>query len=93
MFEETTRNGSYIVLPQKESQKLYNRQYTELTTLKKKVNPKEKHKTFLEAMLKKHYPQVYQDMLKNDYITTGSNHIESKLNKAMTESECQRLNL
>ena len=93
MAEETTRDGSYIVLPQKEYQKLYNRQHAELMTLKKKVDPEEKHETFLEAMLKKHYPQVYQDMLKNSYITTGSNHIESKLNKAMTESEHQRLNL
>ena len=92
-MSEKIRDGGYIVLPQKEYQKLYNRQYAELTTLKKKVDPEEKHETFLEATLKKHYPQVYQDMLKNNYITTGSNHIESELNKAMTESERQRLNL
>ena len=61
--EEMTRDGSYVVLPQKEYQKLYNRQYAELTTLKKKVDPEEKHETFLEAMLKKHYPRIYQDML------------------------------
>ena len=93
--EETmTRDGSYVVLPQKEYQKLYNRQFAELTTLKKKVDPEEKHETFLEAMLKKHYPRIYQDMLKNDYIATGSSHIESELNnKAMTKSERQRLNL
>ena len=94
MSEETMlRDSGYVVLPQKEYQKLYNRQFTELMTLKKKVDPEEKHETFLEATLKKHYPQVYQDMLKNGYIMTGSNCIESKLNKATTESECQRLNL
>ena len=85
--EETTRDGGYVVLPQNEYQKLYNRQYAELTTLKKKVDPEEKRETFLEAMLKKHYPCIYQNMLKNDYIMTESNHIESELNnKAMTES-------
>ena len=93
--EETmVRDGGYVVLPQKEYQKLYNRQYAKLKTLKKKVDPEEKHETFLEATLKKHYPRIYQDMLKNDYIMTGSSRIESELNnKAMTESEHQRLNL
>ena len=90
----TMRDGGYVVLPRKENQRLYNSQYAELTTLKKKVDLEEKHETFLEAMLKKHYLHIYQDMLKNDYIMTGSNHIESELNnKATTESECQRLNL
>ena len=76
-MSEAMRDCGYVVLPQKEYQELYNRQYTKLMTLKKKVDPEEKHETFLEAMLKKHYPQVYQDMLKNDYIMTGSNHIEA----------------
>ena len=60
------RDASYVVLPQKEYQKLYSRQYAELMTLKKKVEPEEIHKTFPEATLKKHYPCIYQDMLKND---------------------------
>ena len=42
--EETMmmRDGSYVVLPQKKYQKLYNRQYTELLALKKKVDPRRK---------------------------------------------------
>ena len=40
---DRAKNDVYIVIPQKEYVRLYNRQYAELTTLKKSVNPKEKH--------------------------------------------------
>ena len=63
--EEECKDG-YIIVPQEEYTKLDNRQYAELTTLKKKVDPEERHNTYLEATLKKHYPQVYKDMIKND---------------------------
>ena len=37
-------NNSYVVVPQGEYQKLYNKQYAELTILKKKIDPEEKRK-------------------------------------------------
>ena len=51
----------------------------ELTTLKKKVNPNENNAAYLEATLKKHYPNVYKDMIKNDYIITTSDRIQRSL--------------
>ena len=53
--EEECKDG-YVIVPQEEYAKLYNRQYAELTTLKKKVDPEECHNTYLEATHKKHYP-------------------------------------
>ena len=37
-----TNHGSYVVVPQGEYEQLYNQQYAELMTLKKKVDPDEK---------------------------------------------------
>ena len=36
------KNDAYVVIPQKEYTRLYNRQYVELTMLKKSVDPEEK---------------------------------------------------
>ena len=36
---EMRHNYSYVVVPRSEYENLYNRQYAELTTLKKKINP------------------------------------------------------
>ena len=39
---DRAKNDAYIVIPQKEYARLYNRQYAELMTLKKSVDPEEK---------------------------------------------------
>ena len=39
---ENIKKNSYIVVPRGEYEKLNNRQYTELTTSKKKIDPDEK---------------------------------------------------
>ena len=63
-------------MPQGEYQKLYNKQYAELTTLKKKIVPEEK---YLETAMKTHYPKVYEGMIKNDYILTNPERIQNAL--------------
>ena len=53
----------------------------EKKTLKKKLDPEKQQERFLETTLETHYPKVYQDMIKNDYITTGAQRIEEELEK------------
>ena len=79
MIDDAKKNDGYIVIAQQEYAKLYNPQYVELTTLKKKVNPNENNAAYLEATLKKHYPNMYKDMIKNDYIITTSGRIQQSL--------------
>ena len=50
--EDSKRNDAYVVILQKEYARLYNRQYAELTTLKKSIDPQDKHSSYLEATLK-----------------------------------------
>ena len=50
-------------------------------TLKKKIDPEEKNEKFLEMMLKTHYPKVYADMIKNDYILTHSSQTQQHLDQ------------
>ena len=76
MSGEDNRPTSYVVVPRKDYENLYNRQYTQLTTLKKKLDPNEKRKAFFETTLKTHYPKVYQDMIRNDYILTRPTAIQ-----------------
>ena len=73
------RLNSYKVVPQGEYQKLYNKQYAELMTLKKKINPEEKREKYFETALKMYYPKVYEDMIKNDYILTNPERIQNAL--------------
>ena len=47
---------------------LYNGQYAQLTSLQKSADPRGESSAYLEAALKSHYPKVYVDMIKNDYI-------------------------
>ena len=77
MSEESSKRDDN---PQKEYARLYNGQYAQLTTLKKSVDPRGEHSSYLEATLKKHYPKVYKDMIHNDYIVTSSDHIQDELN-------------
>ena len=89
MSKEEEHKDGYIIVPQEEYAKLYYRQYGELTTLKKKVDPEECHNTYLEETLKKHYSQVYKDMIKNDYITTSGNRMAQDLQDANDQLQCQ----
>ena len=74
-----TNRGSYVVVPQGEYEQLYNQQYAELTTLKKKVDPDEKRVRYLETTQKTCYPKVYKDMIKNDYILTHPERTQNVL--------------
>ena len=51
----------------------------ELTTLWKKVDPNDQHGDFLETFLKTHYPKVYQDMTKNDYVLAHKDRTQNHL--------------
>ena len=88
--EDSKRDDAYVVMPQKEYARLYNRQCAELTTLKKSVDPQDKHSSYLEATLKKHYPQVYKAMIKNDHIMTNSERIQDALNGITNSNEKHR---
>ena len=66
----STNQGSYVVVPRRDYEDLYNKQYTQLTSLQKKVDPDLKRQSYFETVLKTHYPKVYQDMIRNDYILT-----------------------
>ena len=83
MSENTKREDAYVVIPQKEYSQLYNGQYAKLMTLQKSLDPRE-ISSYLEATLKKHYPKVYKDMIQNDYILMGSQHIQDVLNEEAT---------
>ena len=66
----STNQGSYVVVPRKDYEDLYNKQYTQLTSLRKKVDPDQKRQSYFETVLKTHYPKVYQEMIRNDYVLT-----------------------
>ena len=71
-----TNQGSYVVVPREDYEQLYNKQYTQLTSLQKKVDPDLKRQSYFETVLKTHYPKVYQDMIRNDYILTRPTAID-----------------
>ena len=81
----STNQGSYVVVPRKDYEDLYNKQYTQLTSLQKKVDPDLKRQSYFETVLKTHYPKVYQDMIRNDYILTRPVAIDAV--KGTSESE------
>ena len=78
-----TNCSSYVVVPQGEYEQLYNGQYAELTTLKKKVDPAEERERYLETTLKARYPKVYEDMIKNDYILTHPERTQNVLDSLL----------
>ena len=78
---ETIKQNSYIVVPRGEYEKLYNRQYTELTMLKKKIDPDRERESYLGMTSKTDYPKVYTDMIKNDYIITNAQRTKKYLDK------------
>ena len=75
----SSRKGSYVVIPHGEYDSFYNKQYLELTSLKKKVDPNDKRERYLETTLKMHYPKVYNNMIRNDYILINSTRTQEYL--------------
>ena len=75
----SNRKDSYVVIPQGEYDSLYNKQYLELMTLKKKIDPDDKREKYLETTLKMHYLKVYNDMIQNNYILTNSARTQEHL--------------
>ena len=71
MSDKQQRDDAYFVIPQSEYSHLYNGQYMQLTDLQKSADPDGRSSTYLETTLKTHYPKVYLDMIKNDYILTA----------------------
>ena len=67
---------SYVIIPRKDYEGLFNKQYAQLTSLQKKVDPDLKQEAFFKTTLKTHYPKVYQEMIKNDYLLTRPTTIQ-----------------
>ena len=76
--------SSYVVIPQGEYKNLCNKQYLELTTLRKIVDPEDKREKYLETTLKTHYPNVYDDMIRNDYVLTNSTGTQEHLDNFLS---------
>ena len=72
---------SYVVVPRKDYEGLFNKQYAQLTSLQKKVDPDLKREAFFETTLKMHYPKVYQEMIKNNYLLTRPTAIQHARDK------------
>ena len=78
--KQQQRDDAYIVIPQSEYSRLYNGQYVQLTDLRKSADPDGRSSTYLETTLKTHYPKVYLDMIKNDYILTAQERKKQSYN-------------
>ena len=76
MSIEDSPTTSYIVVPRKDYEGLFNKQYAQLTSLQKKVDPDLEREAFFETTLKTHYPKVYQEMIKNDFLLTRPTAIQ-----------------
>ena len=88
MSEKQQRDDACVVIPQSEYSRLYNGQYTQLTDLRKSADPDGRSSTYLETTLKTHYPKVYLDMIKNDYILTAQER--KNITDKDTPEECQQ---
>ena len=53
----------------------------ELTTLRKKVDPNNQHEDFVKTSLKTHYPKIYQEKIKNDYVPTHKDRTQNHLDQ------------
>ena len=71
MQQHQQLSRKFVMVPQEEYKKLYNKHYVELTSLKKtQLDPDDQHGDFFKTSLKTHYPKVNAEMVKNDYIVT-----------------------
>ena len=87
--EKKRREDTYIAIPQSEYSHLYNGQYSQLTSLQKSADPRGESSAYLEATLKSHYPKVYVDMIKNDYIRTSTDQTTQAIKDTDRASEKQ----
>ena len=87
--KQQQRDDVYVVIPQSEYSRLYNRQYAQLTDLRKSADPDGRSSTYLETTLKTHYPKVYLDMIRNDYILTAQERKNSHITDKDTPEERQ----
>ena len=78
---EDSPTTSYVVVPRKDYEGLFNKQYAQLTSLQKKVDPDLEREAFFETTLKTHYPEVYQEMIKNDFLLTRPTAIQNAAEK------------
>ena len=76
MSTEDSPTTSYVVVPRKDYEGLFNKQYAQLTSLQKRVDPDLEREAFFETTLKTHYPKVYQEMIKNDFLLTRPTAIQ-----------------
>ena len=88
--KQQQRDDAYVVIPQSEYSRLYNGQYVQLTDLQKSADPDGRSSTYLETTLKTHYPKVYLDMIKNDYILTAQERKNSHITDKDTPEERQQ---
>ena len=82
---------SYIIVPRKDYEGLFNKQYVQLTSLQTKVDPNLKREAFFETTLKTHYPKVYQEMIKNDYLLTRLTAIQHIAASEKDDAECVQM--
>ena len=76
MSTEDSPTTSYVVVPRKDYEGLFNKQYAQLMSLQKRVDPDLEREAFFETTLKTHYPKVYQEMIKNDFLLTRPTAIQ-----------------
>ena len=83
----TEDSPSYVIVPRKDYEGLFNKQYAQLTSLQKKVDPDLEREAFFETTLKTHYPKVYQEMIKNDFLLTRLTAIQHVAENAAEKNE------
>ena len=82
---------SYVVIPRKDYEGLFNKQYAQLMSLKTKVDPDLEREAFFETTLKTHYPKVYQEMIKNDYLLTQPTAIQHVAACKKDDAKCVQM--
>ena len=87
--KQQQRDDAYVVIPQSGYSCLYNEQYVQLPDLRKSADPDGRSSTYLETTLKTHYPKVYLDMTKNDYILTA----QERKNSYITDKDTPQKNV
>ena len=90
MSTEDSPTTSYVVVPRKDYEGLFNKQYAQLTSLQKRVDPDLEREAFFETTLKMHYPKVYQEMIKNDFLLTRPTAIQHVAAAAAAENATEK---
>ena len=93
MSTEDSSSPSYVVVPRKDYEGLFNKQYAQLTSLQKRVDPDLEREAFFETTLKTHYPKVYQEMIKNDFLLTRPTAIQHVAASAENAEKSERVQM